>query len=287
MSMQAPAREQSRARYPDSEGYVERDGVRVFYEVYGEGERTLMLLPTWSIVHSRVWKAQIPYLARHARVVVFDGRGNGRSDRPEGVAPYLEDEFARATLAVMDATGSERATLVTSSCGALWGTIVAADHPERVDGLVYIGPAVALAPGHQIRGVHPFDEELDTDEGWAKYNSFFWSRDYRGFLEFFFSQCFNEPHSTKQVEDASRTASTGRSRSCSWTRPNRSPRRRRRSRRSAGGCAARCSSCRANATTASRTGGASRSRSSSGRSTSAWPAPATSRRPVTRCSRTG
>jgi pimeloyl-ACP methyl ester carboxylesterase len=204
MSMQAPAREQSRARYPDSEGYVERDGVRVFYEVYGEGERTLMLLPTWSIVHSRVWKAQIPYLARHARVVVFDGRGNGRSDRPEGVAPYLEDEFARDTLAVMDATGTERATLVTSSCGALWGTIVAADHPERVDGLVYIGPAVALAPGHQIRGVHPFDEELDTDEGWAKYNSFFWSRDYRGFLEFFFSQCFNEPHSTKQVEDCVR-----------------------------------------------------------------------------------
>jgi len=195
------AREQSRARYPDSEGYVERDGVRVFYEVYGAGETTIVLLPTWSIVHSRVWKAQIPYLARHARVVVFDGRGNGRSDRPEGVAPYLEDEFAADTLAVMDAAGVERATLITTSCGALWGTIVAADHPERVDGIVYIAPAVALAPGHEIRGVHPFDEELDTDEGWAKYNSFYWSREYRAFLEFFFAQCLNEPHSTKQIED--------------------------------------------------------------------------------------
>ena len=195
------AREQSRARYPDSEGYVERDGVRVFYELYGEGDRTLMLLPTWSIVHSRLWKAQIPYLARHARVVTFDGRGNGRSDRPEGVAPYLEDEFARDTLAVMDATGTERATLITTSCGALWGTIVAADHPERVEGIVYISPAVGLAPGHAIRSVYPFDEELDTDEGWAKYNSFSWLRDYRGFLEFFFGQCLNEPHSTKQIED--------------------------------------------------------------------------------------
>ena len=195
------AREQSRARYPESEGYVERDGVRVFYEVYGAGETTIVLLPTWSIVHSRVWKAQIPYLARHARVVVFDGRGNGRSDRPEGVAPYLEDEFAADTLAVMDAAGVERATLITTSCGALWGTIVAADHPERVDGIVYIAPAVALAPGHEIRGVHPFDEELDTDEGWAKYNSFYWSREYRAFLEFFFAQCLNEPHSTKQIED--------------------------------------------------------------------------------------
>ncbi|MGH3001561.1 MAG: alpha/beta fold hydrolase [Gaiellaceae bacterium] len=196
------AREQSRARYPDREGFVERDGVRVFYEVYGDGERTLMLLPTWSIVHSRLWKAQIPYLSRHARVVTFDGRGNGRSDRPEGVEPYLEVEFALDALAVMDATGTERSTLITSSCGALWGTILAADHPERVDGIVYVAPAVALAPGHELRAVHPFDEELDTDEGWAKYNSFFWSRDYRAFLEFFFAQCFNEPHSTKQIEDA-------------------------------------------------------------------------------------
>jgi pimeloyl-ACP methyl ester carboxylesterase/predicted glycosyltransferase len=194
--------EQSRARYPDLEGFVERAGVRLFYEVYGDGPRTIVLLPTWSIVHSRSWKAQIPYLARHARVVTFDGRGNGRSDRPAGVAPYLEDEFARDTLAVMDATATERATLVGVSCGALWATVVAADHPERVDGVVYIGPAVALAPGHEIRGVHPFDEELDSDEGWAKYNSFFWQRDYRTFLEFFFAQCFNEPHSTKQIEDA-------------------------------------------------------------------------------------
>ena len=195
-------REQTRARYPDSDGYVERDGVRVFYEVYGAGEQTIVLLPTWSIVHSRHWKAQIPYLSRHARIVTFDGRGNGRSDRPAGVEAYLEDEFAADTLAVMEATGTERATLVGLSCAALWGTIVAADHPERVDGIIYIGPAVGLAPGHPERQVYDFDEVHDTDEGWAKYNSHFWSRNYREFLEFFFAQCFNEPHSTKQIEDA-------------------------------------------------------------------------------------
>ncbi len=202
VELTAPVREQSRARYPDREGYVERDGVRVFYEVYGEGERTIVLLPTWSIVHSRHWKLQIPYLARHARVVTFDGRGNGRSDRPVGVEPYLETEFAADTLAVMDATGTERATLIGCSCGALWATLVAADHPERVDGIVYIGPAVGLAPGHPERQVYELDEEYETEEGWAKYNSHFWSRSYREFLEFFFAQCFNEPHSTKQIEDA-------------------------------------------------------------------------------------
>src|SRR4029453_15321857 len=73
-----PVREQTRARYPDEEGFVERQGVRVFWERYGDGEPTFLLLPTWTIIHSRHWKAQIPYLARHFRVVTFDGRGNGR-----------------------------------------------------------------------------------------------------------------------------------------------------------------------------------------------------------------
>jgi len=58
---------------------VERDGVRVFWERYGDGDPTLLLVPPWSIYHSRVWKAQIPYFARRHRVLTFDPRGNGRS----------------------------------------------------------------------------------------------------------------------------------------------------------------------------------------------------------------
>ena len=61
-------------------------GVRVAYEVFGQGDQTLLLLPPWAIVHSRFWKLQVPYLARHFRVVTFDARGNGRSDRPATAA---------------------------------------------------------------------------------------------------------------------------------------------------------------------------------------------------------
>jgi pimeloyl-ACP methyl ester carboxylesterase/predicted glycosyltransferase len=195
-------REQTRARYPDDEGYVERDGVRVFYEVYGDGEPTVLLLPTWSIVHSRHWKMQIPYLARHFRVVTFDGRGNGRSDRPRGVEHYVEREFAADALAVMDRTGTERAVIAALSCGALWATLLAADHPERVIAAGYVAPAVPLAPGLPERKiVNAFEEPLDTAEGWAKHNRHYWQKDYVGFLEFFFGRMFNEPHSTKQIED--------------------------------------------------------------------------------------
>jgi pimeloyl-ACP methyl ester carboxylesterase/predicted glycosyltransferase len=198
----AGAREQTRARYPDQDGHVERDGVRLFYEVYGDGDPTVLLLPTWSIIHSRHWKAQIPYLARHFRVVTFDGRGNGRSDRPRGAAAYVEAEFVADALAVMDATATERAVLVSLSRGARWATLMAADHPQRVSAAVYISPAVPLAPENAERAiVERFEEELDSDDGWAKYNRHFWHRDYKGFLEFFFAQMFSEPHSTKQIED--------------------------------------------------------------------------------------
>ena len=91
--------------------------------------------------------------------------------------------------------------MVGVSCAALWGVLLAAEHPDRVAGAVFIGPAVALAPPLPERTVYSFDEPLDTDEGWAKYNLHHWLRDYRDFLEFFFAKCFTEPHSTKQIED--------------------------------------------------------------------------------------
>ena len=84
--------------------------------------------------------------------------------------------------------------------GAQWGLLLAAEDPERIDGAVFIAPAVPLGKGPPGR-THRWDEELDTDEGWAKYNRHYWLKDYRGFLEFFFSQMFTEPHSTKPIED--------------------------------------------------------------------------------------
>ena len=194
--------EQTRARYPDSEGYVERDGVRVFYEVYGDGEPTVLFLPTWTIVHSRHWKMQLPYFARHARAITFDPRGNGRSDRPLDPGAYDEAEYAADALAVLDATGTDRAVIVSLSLGAQRALLLAAAHPERVAGAVFIGPSLPLGSLDEHRAiVERFDEELDTDEDWAKYNRHYWLHDFRGFLEFFFSQCFSEPHSTKQIED--------------------------------------------------------------------------------------
>jgi pimeloyl-ACP methyl ester carboxylesterase len=194
--------EQTRARYPDEEGYVERDGVRVFYEVYGSGEPTVLLLPTWSIIHSRHWKMQIPYLARHFRVLTFDGRGNGKTDCPTEPEAYHEREFAADAIAVLDATGTEQAVIVGFSMGAQRGLLLAAEHAERVAGAAFIGPSFQ-GGGEPLRErwEYEFDKEYETDEGWAKFNKHYWLRDYPGFLDFFMSRILTEPHSTKPIED--------------------------------------------------------------------------------------
>ena len=103
----------------------------------------------------------------------------------------------------MDATGTgaggARVALRRRAAGAL----LAADQPERVDGVVYICPVRRrCAERPEARAiVEMWNEELDTDEGWAKYNRHYWLKDYPGFLEYFFSQMFTEPHSTKPIED--------------------------------------------------------------------------------------
>jgi pimeloyl-ACP methyl ester carboxylesterase len=200
--MTTPSREQTRARYPDECGYVDRHGVRVYYEAYGKGEPAILFLPTWEIVHSRTWKCQIPYFARHGRVVTFDRRGNGRSDRPLDVGAYDRRATVGDTLTVLDRAGAGR-VVVVSWCGAEDDLILATEHPERVAGLVLIAPNLLLtADPVEEACPYPFDEEPATLAGWANWNRHYWLRDWPGFVEFFFAQTFTEPHSTKQIEDA-------------------------------------------------------------------------------------
>jgi pimeloyl-ACP methyl ester carboxylesterase len=200
--MTTPPREQTRARYPDECGYVDRDGVRVYYEAYGKGEPTILFLPPWEIAHSRTWKCQIPYFARHGRAVTFDRRGNGHSDRPLDVSACDRRAAVDDALAVLDRARAERAVVV-SWCGAGDDLILAAEHPGRVAGLVLIGPDLLLTDDPAAEeGPYPFDAEPTTLEGWAKWNRHYFLRDWPGFVEFFFAQTFTEPHSTKQIEDA-------------------------------------------------------------------------------------
>lgn len=200
-------REQSRARYPDAEGYAERDGQRLFYEVYGQGEETIFFLPTWSLVHSRTWKMQVAYFARHFRVLTMDGLGNGKSDRCRDPLRYGPAAFAEDCLAVMDASGTERAVAVGLSRGAQFVLELAVRHPERVAGTVFVGPMFPYTPSHWSVLLHPwmqngFSRRLPAYRWWGRFNANHWREDYAGFATWFYERCLPEPHSTKAVEDS-------------------------------------------------------------------------------------
>ncbi len=204
------AGEQTRARYPDVEGYVERDGQRLFYEVYGEGEETVFLLPTWSLVHSRHWKMQIPYLARHFRVLVMDGLGNGRADRCRDPRRYRAVEFARDCLAVMDATDTERAVMASLSTAAQYQLQIARLAPERVAGAAFVGPVFPYNPSilwflRTRLAWRLFERPLARDprlyRWWLRYNADQWRENLPAFANWFISRSVPEPHSTKAIED--------------------------------------------------------------------------------------
>src|SRR4029077_1234873 len=197
----------TRARQPDASGYaLSHDGLRLYYEVFGSGSTTIVFLPANPISHSRIWKAQVPYLARHFRVVSYDGRGNGLSDHPDPSGKWLDQWYAEDCLTIMDATGTRAAVLVGICGDGVWPSIqMAVSDPARVLGIVAIAPGIPfVTPPHHNRAkaLEVYDEVLESNDGWFKFNRHYARNNFRGFLEFFFGEMFPEPHSTKQIEDA-------------------------------------------------------------------------------------
>lgn len=196
-----------RAVEPSVAGTVaSADGTRIAYEVFGTGDPTLVMLPSAPIVHSRQWKGQVPYLSRYYRVIAYDGRGNGRSDRPSTPEAYHDDRYVDDLEAVMAATATPTAVLVGLCVDGVWRSIrFAAANPRRVHSIVAFGIGVPrLTPSHQHyqAAAATFDQELPAYDGWAKLNRHHWLADYADFARFFFEEITSEPHSTKAIDDA-------------------------------------------------------------------------------------
>ncbi len=201
-----------RAKLPRKDGFVERDGVKLHYEIYGDGAQAMVFVPPWAIVHSRIYKAQLPYFSERFRCITYDGRGNGKSDRPEDVAAYSLENHVADALAVMDATDAGQAILVGLSYGGLLASILAAHHPERVKAAILAGTVATIGPEHPYMAQRNFLAKRERFEGWDKFNRAHWLADYPDFAEHFVRHIFTEPHSTKQIEDGIAWASdtTGR-----------------------------------------------------------------------------
>lgn len=168
---------------------LERHGVRIAYERTGTADGTpLALLPAWMITTRRLWDAQVLHLADRHPLILHDARGSGGSDRPTDAAAYALPELVADTVAVLDATGTERAVLVGNSLGGLVGYLTAALHPDRVAGLVLIAPTIDVAGGEPTplqTAMATFDGEPAGTGGWSRYNRKAWHTDFPGFVRWF------------------------------------------------------------------------------------------------------
>jgi pimeloyl-ACP methyl ester carboxylesterase len=129
--------------------YAKSDSVNVAYQVVGDGARTIVCAPGW-VTHVEIlwedpgWVRMMQGLAAFARVIVFDKRGTGASDRDVGY-PTLDDRMDDIR-AVMDAVGVERAALFGWSEGGNMACTFAAAHPERTSHLVLFGVFAKRVP---------------------------------------------------------------------------------------------------------------------------------------------
>ena len=112
--------------------HVQANGIAVYYESQGEGEPLFLIAGLGATHH--LWELQAPSFARRYRVVTFDNRGAGDSDKPP--EPYSIALFADDTAALMDALGIERAHVYGQSMGGLIAQEIALRHPQKVRGLV-------------------------------------------------------------------------------------------------------------------------------------------------------
>ena len=116
--------------------------MHIAYQVFGEGDLDLVLVPGFVTHVELIWESEasacfLEALGSFARVINFDRRGSGLSD-PVAGAPTLEERMDDVR-AVMDAAGSERAVLMGISEGVPMSILFAATYPERVEALVCYG----------------------------------------------------------------------------------------------------------------------------------------------------
>lgn len=112
--------------------YANVNGIKLYYEVHGEGYPVVLISGLGS--QGQSWDTQVPIYSKHYKVVVFDNRGAGKSDKPE--PPYTTAQMADDTAALMDSLSIERAHIVGKSMGGMVAQWLAINHPERVNRIV-------------------------------------------------------------------------------------------------------------------------------------------------------
>ena len=174
----------------DETGFANSAGVRIAWHRYGSGPETILFIPTWNFVDSRVLRRQVDGLRDRFRVLTYDARGSGESDRPARgyrFADHLED-----ALAVLDATGTAAGSVVATSAGTHVAALLAQRYPDRVRRLVMIAPPMDV-PSNDRR-----DSPAKNEPGAPPPD---WRTDWSAYVPWFISTVFPEPGSETTIDE--------------------------------------------------------------------------------------
>ena len=108
------------------------NGIELYYELQGEGMPLVLIsglgYPLWQ------WHLMVPHLEKQFRVITFDNRGVGQSDKPAG--PYTASVLAKDVVGLLDVLGIDKAVVMGHSMGGFIAQAMALEYPERVDKLI-------------------------------------------------------------------------------------------------------------------------------------------------------
>jgi pimeloyl-ACP methyl ester carboxylesterase len=143
--------------------HVKVDDIRIYYEIHGEGKQTLTMIRGLGADLS-TWFPQIPEFSKHFRTVVFDNRGAGRTDKPDG--PYSMKQMAQDLNGLLDALNIQRTALLGISMGGMIAQEFAIAHPEKLSCLVLgcttFGGSEAIPPSREV--LNAIQAGSDADE---------------------------------------------------------------------------------------------------------------------------
>ena len=159
--------------------------INLCYEVHGKGQ-PLILINGFGGTQNALF-AMVRAFGKHYRVVTFDNRGSGGSDKPTG--PYNVHTMAGDTIRLMDFLGIEKAHLVGMSMGGMIAQEMAIDHPQRVAKLILCSTSAGGQPFRELW----FDLIEASNRGWNRSRSELAEVDLRKLIIYGHSRLFNRP----------------------------------------------------------------------------------------------
>ncbi len=129
--------------------FIEINDLTVHYKLYGEGEPTFILLHGFG-ASLFSWREIVQPLSAYGTVIAYDRPAFGLTERPmewEGASPYSQEAQIELLIDLMNTLRIEKAILVGNSAGGTIAMLAALQHPERVQALILVDPAVYAGGG--------------------------------------------------------------------------------------------------------------------------------------------